>query len=305
VARVEREIAYAVGAASAHAMVARVATGEPLSVDAAISLLAETQDAIRAARDLGVRSVELERTAEELRSANAALTELLMEKDDFLSRVSHEMRTPLTAVRSFAEILRDGPQQPERTARFIDIIHAEAERLTRLLDDILDLSRLEAGIAPMQSGQVDAVVAAREAAAAMEGFAHSNGVEIALQAGGALPVRADADRLKQVLVNLLSNAVKFHGQVPRIEVSATAQDGNAVLRVRDHGPGVSESVRPRLFTKFGGGWDCERSAGAGLGLAISRQIMVRLGGDLTLERTGPRGSVFAASLPLVSAPVAA
>jgi len=305
VARVEREIAYAVGAASAHAMVARVATGEPLTVDAAISLLAETQDAIRAARDLGVRSVELERTAEELRSANAALTELLMEKDDFLSRVSHEMRTPLTAVRSFAEILRDGPQDPLRSARFIEIIHAEAERLTRLLDDILDLSRLEAGIAPVDNAQVDAVAAVQEAAAAMEGFAQRGGVRIKVEAGGSLPVRADPDRLKQVLVNLLSNAVKFHGSVPFIEVTARAEDGKAVLRVRDSGPGVSEQIRPRLFTKFGGAWECGRSSGAGLGLAISRQIMVRLGGDLKLEHTGHGGSVFAASLPLVGAPVGA
>lgn len=303
VARVEREISYAVGAASAHAMVARVATGEPLSVDAAISLLAETQEAITAARALGVRSVELERTAEELRSANAALTELLMEKDDFLSRVSHEMRTPLTAIRSFAEILRDAPQDPERADRFIGIIHAEAERLTRLLDDILDLSRLEAGIAPLHTREVDAAAVAREAVEAMEGFAERNGVAIHVDAPLALPVRADADRLKQVLVNLVSNAVKFHGDVPRIRVVAAAEDGRAVLRVEDRGHGVSETVRPRLFTKFGGGWGARRTNGAGLGLAISRQIMERLGGDLVLERTGPEGSVFAASLPLVAAPL--
>lgn len=306
VARVEREIAYAVGAASAHAMVARVATGEPLSVDAAIALLAETQEAMHAARQLGVRSVELERTAEELRSANAALTELLMEKDDFLSRVSHEMRTPLTAIRSFAEILRDGPQDAARAERFIAIIHAEAERLTRLLDDILDLSRLEAGIAPLTTEEVDAAAVAREAVAAMEGFAERHGVRIALEASTPLPVRADADRLKQVLVNLVSNAVKFHGAVPLVRVVAAAQDGRAVLRVEDRGVGVAEAVRPRLFTKFGGGWGQQGGAsGAGLGLAISRQIMERLGGDLVLERTGPRGSVFAAHLPLVAAPVSA
>jgi len=305
VARVEREIAYAVGAASAHAMVARVATGEPLSVDAAISLLAETQEAIKAARALGVRSVELERTAEDLRSANAALTELLMEKDDFLSRVSHEMRTPLTAIRSFAEILRDAPQDAARSERFIGIIHAEAERLTRLLDDILDLARLEAGIAPLHTGEVDAAAVAREAVAAMEGFAERNGVVIETVTPSHLPVRADADRLKQVLVNLVSNAVKFHGAVPRIRLVAAAQDGRAVLRVEDAGHGVPEALRPRLFTKFGGAWGSQRASGAGLGLAISRQIMERLGGDLVLERTGPDGSVFAASLPLVAAPVAA
>ena len=309
VARVEQEIAYAVGAASAHAMVARIATGEPLSVDAAITLLSETQEAIRAARQLGVRSVELERTAEDLRATNARLTELLMEKDEFLSRVSHEMRTPLTAVRSFAEILRDAPESAERTARFVGIIHAEAERLTRLLDDILDLSRLEAGIAPIDARVVDACAVTREAVAAMEGYAQRRGVVIDVAAAGTLPVTADPDRLKQVLVNLVSNAVKFHGTDPRVQVTAAAESGRAVLSVRDHGTGVSESIRPRLFTKFAGGsaphgTTSEASgagaSGAGLGLAISRQIMERLGGTLVLERTGPEGSVFAASMPLAA-----
>jgi len=139
----------------------------------------------------------------------------------------------------------------------------------------------------------------------MEGFAERNGVVIETVTPSHLPVRADADRLKQVLVNLVSNAVKFHGAVPRIRLVAAAQDGRAVLRVEDAGHGVPEALRPRLFTKFGGAWGSQRASGAGLGLAISRQIMERLGGDLVLERTGPDGSVFAASLPLVAAPVAA
>lgn len=301
VAHVEREIGYAVGAASAHALVTRVATGEPLSVDAAIAILGETQEAIRAARALGVRSVELERTAMELRTANETLTALLAEKDDFLSRVSHEMRTPLTAVRSFADLLREGPVEPERAARFVRIIAEEAERLTRLLDDILDLSRVEAGVDPMQVVRVDAVEVARAAAGAMEGYAERAGVAIDVTADGNLPVDVDPDRLKQVLVNLLSNAVKFHGGEPQVTVAASAEDGAAVLRVIDRGAGVSEDVRPRLFTKFGGTVTGPGRGGAGLGLAISREIMTRLGGDLTLERSGPDGSVFLLSLPLAAA----
>ncbi|MCF3932840.1 sensor histidine kinase [Acuticoccus sp. M5D2P5] len=298
VSHVEREIGYAVGAASAHTMVTRVATGEPLSVDAAITLLRETQDAIEAARHLGVRSVELERTAAELRTANATLTELLQEKDDFLSRVSHEMRTPLTAVRAFAELLRDGPADADRSARFIEIIFTESERLTRLLDDILDLSRLEAGIAPITVKRVDAASIVAASAAAMEGFAERNGVTIKIDAPAPVHVAADGDRLKQVLVNLISNAVKFHGDPPEVTVAVAAEEGAAVLRVSDHGAGVPDGLRPRLFTKFGAAWGANTRNGAGLGLAISRQIMVRLGGDLKLERSGPRGSTFTAVLPL-------
>jgi Na+/proline symporter/nitrogen-specific signal transduction histidine kinase len=301
VAHVEREIGYAVGAASAHALVTRVATGEPLSVDAAIAILGETQEAIRAARALGVRSVELERTAAELTAANETLTALLAEKDDFLSRVSHEMRTPLTAVRSFADLLRDGPVEPERAERFIGIIAAEAERLTRLLDDILDLSRVEAGLDPMRAEPFDAAEVAIAAAAAMEGFAEREGVRIEVDAPGPLTVHSDPDRLKQVIVNLLSNAVKFHGDSPRVTVVARAEEGRAMIRVVDEGAGVSDAVRPRLFTKFGGAVGREGRGGAGLGLAISREIMQRLGGDVVLERSGADGSVFAASLPLAPA----
>lgn len=297
IAHVEREIGFAVGSGSAHALVTRVVTGEPLTVEAAITLLGDSQEAMRAARALGVRSIELERTAAELRAANASLTALLEEKDDFLSRVSHEMRTPLTAVRSFAELLAEGPHDAARTDRFIGIIAAEADRLTRLLDDILDLARLEGGVAPMSMGRIDARDVLEASAAALEGLAEREGVSVTVEDGPPLYVNADADRLKQVLVNLISNAIKFHGEVPQVRVSGAVEGDRVVLRVIDEGHGISPAIRTRLFTKFGGSWGQEKRAGAGLGLAISRQIMARLDGELALERTGPDGSVFAAQLP--------
>ncbi|WP_420392854.1 sodium:solute symporter family transporter [Acuticoccus sp.] len=290
---VERELAYAVGAASAHTLTTQIATGEPLAMDAAIMLLEETQEAIEAARALGIRSVELERHTAQLARANADLITLLAEKDEFLSRVSHEMRTPVTAVRSFAELLREGGVTADRAARFVDIILAESERLSRLLDDVLDLSRLEAGVAPLDVRLVDAAAAAREAAAVMEGFAERRGARIAVAAAAPVMVLADADRLKQVLVNLVSNAVRFRGEGD-VEVSVAAESGRAMLRVRDAGPGVPAGLRPRLFQKFAS----ESATGAGLGLAISHQIMIALGGTLELEATGADGSTFCAALPL-------
>lgn len=300
VARVEGEIAVAVGAASAHALVTRVATGEPLSVDAAITLLSETQDAIRVARELGVRSVELEQTADELRTANTTLNALLHEKDEFLSRVSHEMRTPLTAVRAFADLLQDGGVDQERAARFIAIIAAEANRLTRLLDDILDLSRLEAGRAPIRLEPLDAAAALRNAAAAMEGFAEKNGVAMKIAADTPLTVRADWDRLTQVLVNLISNAIKFSGPARQVELIAGQEAGEAVLRITDHGRGVDAEILPRLFSKFVGSTEGTNTSGAGLGLAIAREITAGLGGTLALESTGPEGTTFALRLPLLA-----
>ncbi|WP_075219411.1 ATP-binding protein [Acuticoccus yangtzensis] len=300
IAQVERELAFAVGTSSAHTLVTQIATGEPLAVDAAISLLRETQEAIEAARQLGIRSVELERTTAQLAGTNAALKALLAEKDDFLSRVSHEMRTPVTAVRSFAELLREGELDPARAARFVDIILDESQRLSRLLDDILDLSRLEAGVAPIRVERIDAAEAIAEAAAVMDGFAERLGASVEVRTNGPVFVKADADRLKQVLVNLLSNAIKFSGGAP-VTISAEVDYGVAILRVRDRGPGIPAELQPRLFGKFVSGAAPHGLAGAGLGLAISRQIMQGLGGSLTLEMTGPTGTQFAARLPLAAA----
>lgn len=296
---VERELAFAVGTSSAHTLVTQIATGEPLPVDAAITLLEETQEAIEAARQLGIRSVELERTTAELAATNRALTGLLAEKDEFLSRVSHEMRTPVTAVRSFAELLREGEVTPERADRFVEIILEESRRLSRLLDDILDLSRLEAGVAPIAIRRIDAADAAAQAATVMVGFAERQGTSIEVSAPQPVYVNADADRLKQVLVNLLSNAIKFRGEA-QVSISVAADGGEAVIRVRDRGPGVPADLLPRLFGKFVTDDGASRGTGAGLGLAISRQIMTALGGSLILETTGPSGSCFAARLPLAS-----
>lgn len=303
VGEVERELANAVGTASAHLLVTRAVRGEPLSIDAAMVLLDETQEAIKAAEALGVRSEELERTTRELRAANEDLNQLLDEKDNFLSRVSHEMRTPLTAMRSFAELLSDGEVPPAQARRFVDIIRTEAERLTRLLDDILDLSRLEAGVAPLHPANVDARTLAQESAAAMEGFAAKSGVTIALrdETTSVPMVMVDPDRVKQVLTNLLSNAVKFHGDRSEVVLTIASGDGRLTYAVQDYGPGVPPDVQPKLFTKFASSDDAlsaNSSKGAGLGLAISREIVERLGGALALSNTGPSGSTFTATLPL-------
>lgn len=300
IAAVERALSDAVGAASAHALLARITTGEPLSLDAAIALAGQAQEAASAARALGVRSVELEHTVAELRRVNAELTDSLADKDAFLSRVSHEMRTPLTAVRAFAELLGEGNVDKERARRFVAVIIQEAERLTRLLDDILDLSRLEAGVAPLERCRLRLNEALADAVAALEGMAERAGVTVALHMPGSMDVEVDADRLKQLLVNVIANAIRFAGPDKEVEVIARAEDGCAVVRVIDRGPGVAEDVRPKLFTKFAGGSKTQGGQGAGLGLAISHEIAVRLGGSLTLERTGPEGSVFALSLPLAA-----
>ncbi len=301
IAFVERQLAGGIGASSARLMVSRIAQGEALSVDTVMALLEETQQAIEHSRALERKSEELHRTAEQLQAANEKLTQLDQMKDDFLSRVSHELRTPMTSIRSFSELLHDRPDlDPERAKRFISIIHEESLRLTRLLDDILDLSRMERGQMSWDIRLVDAGEILGQAVETMAGLAEREGVAMTVTPLPPSPVHADADRLKQVMLNLLSNAIKFNrGKTPEVRAGVSLVDGGVEIRIEDNGPGIADDDRDQLFTKFARGAQ-ERPGGAkgsGLGLAISAQIMRSLRGEVTLERSGPEGTVFCVRLP--------
>ncbi|MGP1254325.1 MAG: ATP-binding protein [Kiloniellales bacterium] len=317
IAYVERQLASNVGAASARSLVSRIVKGETISLDALISILDETQQAIRTSRALERKSRELQETATQLREANAQLKALDKLKDDFLSRVSHELRTPMTSIRSFAEILSDasgkGPKlDSDQAARFLTIIHRESERLTRLLDEILDISRMESGQATLRQDRLDAAEVARTAVETMEGLAKQSGIELEIDLDShPIWVTGDSDRLKQVFVNLLSNAIKYHHPAEIAPGKGTTAarrawvtrgpgtDGLIELRFCDNGPGIPVSHKDKIFSKFARAWNedgGEHQGGSGLGLPISRQIMQHLGGELRLDKTGPEGSVFVVRL---------
>jgi signal transduction histidine kinase len=297
IAHVERQLAGSIGAASARTLISRVAQGETITLDAVINLLDETQQAIRYSRELERKSRELEGTAAELRRANDQLTRLDKMKDDFLSQVSHELRTPMTSIRSFSEILvSSGDIDEEQSRRFLSVIQHESERLTRLLDEILELSRLENGQLESVPVPTDAVEVMRGAIETMRGLTHGRGVTVHDELGSeSVMVLADPDRLKQVCINLLSNAAKFSaGEGAAVWVSGGERDGMAVIDVRDNGPGIPADVRETLFQKFSRGWSAnyKTDSGSGLGLAISKRLMLLMKGDLRLTDTGPEGTCF-------------
>lgn len=302
---VERQLAGGIGAASARLMVSRIAKGEALSVDTVMALLEETQQAIEHSRALERKSEELRETAEQLREANDKLKQLDELKDDFLSRVSHELRTPMTSIRSFSELLDEAPEMaPQRRRRFVSIIHEESLRLTRLLDEILDLSRMEQQQMDWNLQRVDAARVLRDAAATMAGLAEREGVALSVAPAPVSPVVVDADRLKQVLLNLMSNAIKFNTNAePQVAASVSLAAERVEIRVADNGPGIPPEDRDRLFTKFGRGWRerAGKAKGSGLGLVISAQIVRAFGGEIRLERCGAEGTTFCVSLPLAMA----
>jgi signal transduction histidine kinase len=296
---VERQLAGSIGAASARVLVSRIAGGETISLDVVITILDETQQAIEYSRQLEQKSTELERIAAQLRTANAQLKQIDTLKDEFLSRVSHELRTPMTSIRSFAEVLLDSEDLPDnKRGRFLGIIFQESQRLTRLLDEILDLGRLESGEQVMKLARFDPSATVHEAIAAMLGFAHQRGIELKERVPASLPaVCADADRLKQVLINLVHNAIKFSDRASaEVMVSADAGEDCLILSVRDEGPGLDVADGVDLFEKFS--LRGARGRGSGLGLAISKQIVERHGGWIGARPARGRGTVFEVRLPL-------
>ncbi|MEL6477939.1 MAG: sensor histidine kinase [Pseudomonadota bacterium] len=305
IARLERELAGSIGAASAHAMVGRIAGQGNLSMSELIDIADETQALIETSRQLAEKSAQLARAARQLREANERLKRLDAQKDDFLSQVSHELRTPMTSIRSFADILRvNEGLTPEDRARFTSIIHAESIRLTRLLDEILDLSQLEAGRQPPVLGAVDPAAATRDAVDTITGLAVARGVRIVHHGSATQAVQANQDRLRQVLINLLSNAVKYNAAAePVIDVTLSERQGQTLLDISDNGGGVTREEADAVFEKFSRGGRADRDQGAGLGLAISRAIMRTMGGDLTVEFRGDGTSFFRAQLVQIPAEV--
>jgi Na+/proline symporter/nitrogen-specific signal transduction histidine kinase len=303
IARLERELAGAIGAASAHAMVSQVAAGETVSLDALISIADETARILDTSNRLAEKSRELEETAGALRRANARLRELSAEKDAFLSQVSHELRTPMSSIRSFAEILRDAPDLSRAEAqRFLAIIHDESLRLTRLLDEILDLSYLESRRVDWKLEPVDLEAALDGALAASAALIERSGLvfERSPRQPG-LIVLAQRDRLAQVFINLIANAVKYAaGPGLRLSLATGVNAGECFVDVTDDGPGIPAADRERIFEKFARARGMTDARGAGLGLPISREILRNFGGDVTLEPS-PRGARFRVRLPRADA----
>ncbi|MFO1073802.1 MAG: sensor histidine kinase [Geminicoccaceae bacterium] len=303
VQRAERQLARAIGAASARVMIASVVHGEVIGPDDLIKILDETSQVISYSQQLEHKSQELERATAELKDANERLRQLDHLKDDFLSTVSHELRTPLTSIRSFSEILLDTPDL-ERGERdeFLQIIVRESERLTRLINDFLDLSKIESGRMEWCVGTWDLVGIVDEAVAATHGLFAEKAIRLLR---GAMPagamVRCDRDRMIQVLINLISNASKFVAAGEgRVALDLRAGEEGYLVRVEDNGPGVPEPYREAIFEKFrqvSGSALKGKPKGTGLGLAICRQIVEHFGGRIWAEDAELGGAALCFTMP--------
>lgn len=302
--RLERELAGSIGAASAHVMLSKVVSGDAVSLEEVLQMADETQQAIEYSQELERTSSELRSTAEKLEEANQQLRELDSQKDEFLSQVSHEVRTPMTSIRSFSEILLEEKRLNEdERKRFVSTIHQESLRLTKLLDEILDLAALERGERGWQNVPIDAEAAFDRAIEVCQALARQRGMRLDVggRASSAMVV-GEADRLCQVLINLISNAIKYNdADRPVVEVRSAVTGKGYTIEIADNGPGIAKAERKLIFEKFArGAAGNSAQPGAGLGLAISRQIVKRMNGRLELVPGTGRGACFRITLPLVA-----
>ncbi|MDI5890573.1 sensor histidine kinase [Halomonas rhizosphaerae] len=306
-ARAEQALAGSLGSASARVLIDSVVRGEALNLESILSILDTTSETLEVNRRLEQKSRELARTSEELRAANERLRELDRLKDEFVAMVSHELRTPLTSIRAFAEILRDSGDLPDEKRRhFLDVVVRESQRLSRLIEEILDLARLESGRLTLEPQRLDLVALARHSVDAVHRLQENRGVTLEVEiTPETATVIGDPDRLEQVIINLLDNAGKFaDDDAPKVLLRLERYKDHYRLAVEDNGPGIAEDERERVFEKFHqiqrqeGGETRGRPRGSGLGLPISRGIVAHLGGRLWVEEA-PRlgGACLVMELP--------
>jgi len=217
--------------------------------------------------------------------------------------VTHELRTPLTSIRALSEMLHDDPKMDlVDRKRFLGIIVNEAERLTRLINQILDMAKLESGRAEWTTAEVDLGEVARETMESLGQLFREKGVTLEGEIPAQGPVvLADRDRLTQVMINLLSNAVKFvPGETGLVQVRVMANASEVRVEVVDNGPGLTVEECNVIFEKFrqGGNTMTNKPQGTGLGLPISRQIVEYFGGNLWVESRPGAGAKFIFTVPL-------
>jgi Na+/proline symporter/nitrogen-specific signal transduction histidine kinase len=300
----ERELSSTIGAASARVMVASVAKGEALSMEGVMKILDETSQVIEYSHRLEQKSRELEAATRELKEANERLQEMDLMKDEFVSVVSHELRTPLTAIRALTEILHDNPDiDEEKRQKFLGNVVMETDRLTRLINQILDLDKIEAGRVLLERERVDLKEIIETGLIATSQLVSEKSIKMNKEVPPT-PVflTADRDRLLEVVINLVSNAVKFcKEETGRIDVRLLCENNSARVEVSDNGPGVSLAEKDRIFDKFHQIRAKEESKprGSGLGLTICRSIIERHGGRIWVESEEGEGATFIFSLPLM------
>jgi signal transduction histidine kinase len=257
---------------------------------------------LKAESALHDRLAELQRLYSDLAVAHQELLSLDEAKTNFLANVSHELRTPLTSIRAFAEILQSYPDDDETQQEFLQIISSESERLTRLVNDVLDVTKIESGEMDWRDESIDPSALLEQCARTFAPLFEHSSLQFEQAVQPCLPlIRGDHDRLQQVIHNLLTNAMKFTS-AGTIGLRAGIDGHELVIEVWDTGVGIAMEDHERVFEKFQQVGDTltGKPKGTGLGLTICRDIVAHHGGRLQLNSEPGEGSRFTIALPIAA-----
>lgn len=251
---------------------------------------------------MGRDITESKKAKEDLEKANAQLRELDKLKDNFLSTVSHELRTPLTSIKSFAEILLNYEEDRSTQLEFLGIINDESDRLTRLINEVLDLSKIQAGRMQWKKEELSVVDAIRSVVNTARPLLDNAKLELNVDAPELPTVISDKDRLIQVITNLLGNAIKFTPEKGRITIKAWTENHMVTVAIKDNGIGVAPENHQKIFENFGQVGDVlkDRPKGTGLGLPICKKIIETFGGTIWVESALGEGTTMYFNLPAVN-----
>lgn len=299
----EKLLAGAVGSASARVMISSVVKEDKVNLQEVFDILQETQRYISDNKELKRKSEELRETSTKLMVANANLTKMDRLKDEFISTVTHEMRTPITSIRAFSEILNDNEDlDPEERANFLKTIVDETMRMERLINQVLDLEKMESGKISFELVPLDINSVLNEALASMEQSLQEKDIKINKELSDGLPlVSGNKDRLIQVILNLISNARKFcNYENGLITLRTLFVDGHVQLSVIDNGTGIPKESQEMIFEAFyqAENQTLKKPEGTGLGLTISKKIIDRHNGEIWVTSKTGEGTEVAFKLPL-------
>jgi signal transduction histidine kinase len=253
--------------------------------------------------EIGRLAARVNSTSDELQRVYRELETASRHKSDFLATMSHELRTPLNAIIGFSEVLREQMfgELNERQLAYVSDVHEAGKHLLSLINDVLDLAKIEAGKMELELSQVAIPDVLRSAVSMHSGSASRGGIELELELETdpkQITIAADERRVRQVVFNLLSNAVKFTPAGGRVDVSARLEDGRVEVAVADTGPGIDAADLEKIFEEFEQASDGRQAEGTGLGLPLSRKLVELHGGSLWAESTPGRGSTFRFTLPI-------
>lgn len=300
----EKLLAGVVGTASARIMISSISKEEKISTEEVISILKSSQELLSANKSLRKKSVELEKATSELKDANEILQRTDKLKDDFLTTVAHEIRTPLTSIRALSEIVFDNPDmEVEEREHFLGTVVKESDRLSRLINQVLDLEKYESGKQKLDKEEVDIQDIIKDSVDTLYQQAKEKGVKMVFMPDRFAPrFEADKDKLIQVVVNLLSNAIKFcEAQKGEITIATHYVEGCIYTSIQDNGVGIDKQFQRLIFDKFFQAEDqtVKKPRGSGLGLAISKKIIELHNGQIWLESQVGRGSKFTFMISVV------